>query len=362
MSLYHCSFKMSLGKFVSFLACQFALLSFLLSFTAVASAESVTVANLSDYEFYYVLVDSADSNTVYALMGTKSTSPCYADGDGTKFCRRSMYLARVDRNQLNKLYLGDYYLSSTSDLTATAQDKYLNSWQGALGKSGSTVYVYFNHKASNGIYDMSSKLFTISAPSGVNSLTKTSEKTPFSDDNWGWYPKVLSGGTIEHFSYAGIYQRCKDSQCGEQFSFSVGATVMYQEYRTSMQTDSQSIMPDVSNADIAAKIVAKATGSSSSSGKINGISTRARVGTTAEKYMMAGVYVRGTAQKKALVRATGKGLAKQGVNTSLDTKLEVYELATSTTSPIDSNNDWKYHSTYSAVQAEVVCQTIMIQP
>jgi len=67
--------------------------------------------------------------------------------------------------------------------------------------------------------------------------------------------------------------------------------------------------------------------------------------------MMAGVYIRGTAQKKALVRATGKGLVKQGVNTLLDAKLEVYDLATSTTTPADKNDDWKQHSSYSAVQA-----------
>jgi len=86
-------------------------------------------------------------------------------------------------------------------------------------------------------------------------------------------------------------------------------------------------------------------------GKINGISTRAPVGTTAEKYMMAGVYVRGTTQKQALVRATGKGLTKQGVSTALDAKLEVYELATSTSVPVDKNDDWKYHSSYSTVKA-----------
>jgi len=347
VSLYQRSFHLSFRKFVSLSACQAVLLSFFLSLASFTHAESVTTANLSGYEFYYVLVDSADNNTVYALMGTKSTSPCYADGDGTKFCKRSMYLARVDRNQLNKLYLGDYYLSSASDATVTAQDKYLNSWQGAVAKFGNTVNVFFNHKASDGTYFMSSKLFIISAPSGVNSLTKTSEKTPFSDNNWGWYPKALYSGEVEHFSYNG-YQRCRDSQCGEQFSSSVGGTVMMQEYRTSMLTDSQAIMPEVNNADIAAKIIAKATGVSFSSGRINGISTRASVGKTAEKYMMAGVYVRGTAQKKALVRATGNGLSKQGVNTSLDAKLEVYELAKN--EKIDWNDDWKQHSTSSAVQ------------
>ena len=93
------------------------------------------------------------------------------------------------------------------------------------------------------------------------------------------------------------------------------------------------------------------TPTTTTSGKINGISTRAPVGTTAEKYMMAGVYVQGTAQKKALVRATGKGLIKQGVSTTLDAKLEVYELATSTAVPADKNDDWKSHSSYSVVQA-----------
>jgi hypothetical protein len=87
-----------------------------------------------------------------------------------------------------------------------------------------------------------------------------------------------------------------------------------------------------------------------SSGKINGISTRAPVGTTAEKYMMAGVFVQGTTQKQALVRATGKGLMKQGVNTTLDANLEVYQLG-STSVLVDENNDWKNHSSYSAVQA-----------
>ena len=91
--------------------------------------------------------------------------------------------------------------------------------------------------------------------------------------------------------------------------------------------------------------------SPTASGKINGISTRAPVGTTAEKYMMAGVYVRGTTQKQALVRATGKGLMKQGVNTTLNANLEVYQLATSTSVPVDKNDDWKNHSSYSTVQA-----------
>ena len=87
------------------------------------------------------------------------------------------------------------------------------------------------------------------------------------------------------------------------------------------------------------------------SGKINGISTRAPVGTTAEKYMMAGVFVQGTTQKQVLVRATGKGLMQQNVYTTLNANLEVYALATSTTVPVDGNDDWKNHSSYSAVQA-----------
>jgi len=91
--------------------------------------------------------------------------------------------------------------------------------------------------------------------------------------------------------------------------------------------------------------------SPTSTGKINGISTRAPVGTTAEKYMMAGVFVQGTTQKQALVRATGKGLMKQGVNTTLNANLEVYQLATSTSVPVDKNDDWKNHSSYSTVQA-----------
>lgn len=92
------------------------------------------------------------------------------------------------------------------------------------------------------------------------------------------------------------------------------------------------------------------TTSNTTSGKINGISTRAPVGTTAEKYMMAGVFVQGTTQKRALVRATGKGLMKQGVNTTLDAKLEVYQLG-NTSVLVDKNDDWQQHSSYSAVQA-----------
>jgi hypothetical protein len=91
-------------------------------------------------------------------------------------------------------------------------------------------------------------------------------------------------------------------------------------------------------------------------GRIKGISTRAPVRATAEKYMMAGVYVRGTSQKQVLIRATGKGLMKEKeVNTTLDANLdanlEVYQLATSTTVPVDKNDNWKSHSSYSAVQA-----------
>jgi alpha-tubulin suppressor-like RCC1 family protein len=91
-------------------------------------------------------------------------------------------------------------------------------------------------------------------------------------------------------------------------------------------------------------------------GRIKGISTRAPVRATAEKYMMAGVYVRGTTQKQVLIRATGKGLMKEKeVNTTLDANLdanlEVYQLATSTTVPVDKNDNWKSHSSYSAVQA-----------
>jgi len=85
-------------------------------------------------------------------------------------------------------------------------------------------------------------------------------------------------------------------------------------------------------------------------GRIKGISTRAPVGITAEQYMMAGVYVQGTTQKQVLVRATGEGLMKQGVNTTLDANLEVYQLG-STSVLVDENNDWKNHSSYSAVQA-----------
>jgi hypothetical protein len=75
VSLYQRRFHLSFRKLVSLSACQAVLFSFFLSFASLTHAESVTTANLSGYEFYYVLVDSSDNNTVYALMGTKSTSP-----------------------------------------------------------------------------------------------------------------------------------------------------------------------------------------------------------------------------------------------------------------------------------------------
>jgi len=348
VSLYQCSFHLSFRKFVSLSVCQAVLFSFFLSLASFTHAESVTTANLSNHDFYYVLVDSSDNNTVYALMGYTTGSTWYTNGDGSKFFRHSMYLARIDRNQINKLYLGDYYLSSYFNTTASTQDKYSSTWHGVVAKSGSStvISVFFSSKDGDGGYGMLGTLFTIYAPTGVNSLTKASEKTLFSNSNWGWFPKILSGEVVEHFSYAGYY-RYQDTTRG---SYDQHGTTMLKEYRDSLATDSQSIMPEISNADIAAKIVAKATGVSFSSGRINGISTRASVGKTAEKYMMAGVYIRGTAQKKALVRATGKGLVKQGVNTSLDAKLEVYELATSTTAPADRNDNWKDHPSYSTVQ------------
>jgi len=86
------------------------------------------------------------------------------------------------------------------------------------------------------------------------------------------------------------------------------------------------------------------------SGKIMGISTRALVGTTAEKYMMAGVFVQGTTPKQAIVRATGKGLTKQGVSTTLDAKLEVYQLG-KTSVFVDDNDNWKSHLSSSTVKS-----------
>jgi len=85
-------------------------------------------------------------------------------------------------------------------------------------------------------------------------------------------------------------------------------------------------------------------------GRIKGISTRAPVGITAEQYMMAGVYVQGTTQKQVLVRATGEGLMKQGVNTTLDANLEVYRLGRINVL-VDKNDEWEDHSSYSSVQA-----------
>ncbi len=372
MSLYQRSFHLSFRKLVSLSACQAVLFSFFLSLASFTHAESVpvTTANLVNYEFHYVFVDSADNNTVYALISRLSFESCTVLG--VPFFVRKTYLARIDRNQINMLYLGDYYLTSSMVSEGTdggliikdTKDIYSSNGQGVVVKSGSTVKVFFNpmrpSNCSNYGSDssMDGILFTINAPNGVNSLTEYSRKVLFSGAFLGWFPKILSelSGTIEHFSYfydgAQRAQRCQNSQCGEEFSsYSEGETVMAQEYRTLLATDSQGIMPEMNNTDIAAKVVAKATGVSFSSGRINGISTRASVGKTAEKYMMAGVYVRGTAQKKALVRATGKGLSKQGVNTSLDAKLEVYDLAEGTTDPVGENDDWKQHSSYSAVQA-----------
>ena len=84
------------------------------------------------------------------------------------------------------------------------------------------------------------------------------------------------------------------------------------------------------------------------SSRIKGISTRAVVDTAAEKYMIAGIYVQGTESKKVLVRATGKGLVNQGVNTQLDAKMEVRELSTGNL--LDSNDNWHDHSTASELQ------------
>jgi PKD domain/Cysteine-rich secretory protein family len=48
--------------------------------------------------------------------------------------------------------------------------------------------------------------------------------------------------------------------------------------------------------------------------RIKGISTRAIVTPSPDKFMIAGIYVQGTESKKVLVRATGKGLINQGVS------------------------------------------------
>jgi hypothetical protein len=83
--------------------------------------------------------------------------------------------------------------------------------------------------------------------------------------------------------------------------------------------------------------------------RIKGISTRALVDTAPEKFMIAGIYVQGTDGKKVLVRATGKGLVNQGVNTQLDAKMEIRELSSG--GLLDSNDDWRKHGTASEIQA-----------
>ena len=377
MLLYQRSFHLSFRKSVSLSVCQAVLFSFFLSLASFTHAESVpiTIENLSDYEYYYVLVDTADNNTVYALVGTKSTFPCYTDSDGTRFCKRSLYLIEVSSKAIHRVYLADRYMNSGFDWKESMETEKWSGWPAALAKMDTTtidpiITIFFNFKAKDNTDEMSNEIVTANPSANIaygtaNPLGK--------NGTWGWYPSIkrLPGKTettIQHYSLALPSHPCfiMSSHCqtigvtGRYLQYRgnievpaftgpsgmpTGATVRA-EYLNELSTNSQGIMPDVSSESIARKIFAKATGKQIG---IKGISTRASVGKTAEKYMMAGVYVRGTVQKKALVRATGKGLIKQGVNTSLDAKLEVYELAKN--EKIDWNDDWKQHLTNSAVQA-----------
>jgi len=375
--LYQRSFHLSFRKSVSLSVCQAVLFSFFLSLASFTHAESVpiTIENLSDYEYYYVLVDTADNNTVYALVGTKSTFPCYTDSDGTRFCKRSLYLIEVSSKAIHRVYLADRYMNSGFDWKESMETEKWSGWPAALAKMDTTtidpiITIFFNFKAKDNTDEMSNEIVTANPSANIaygtaNPLGK--------NGTWGWYPSIrkLFGQTettIQHYSLAlpshpcyritfdcqviGVVGRYLEYRGNQEISpftgpmgMPTGATVRA-NYLDKLSTDSQGIMPDASSRSIASKIIAKATGKQIG---IKGISTRARVGKTAEQYMMAGVYVRGTAQKNVIVRATGKGLAKQNVNTSLDTKLEVYEIGR--TSPIGDNDDWRNHKDASSVQA-----------
>jgi len=80
-----------------------------------------------------------------------------------------------------------------------------------------------------------------------------------------------------------------------------------------------------------------------SSGKINGISTRAPVGSSATDYMYAGLAIQ--EDVNVLIRGLGKGLVAQGVAGALDDAMITVRKADGTV--VDSNDNWQTHSSSS---------------
>ena len=83
-----------------------------------------------------------------------------------------------------------------------------------------------------------------------------------------------------------------------------------------------------------------------SSGKINGISTRAPVGSSATDYMYAGLAIQ--EDVNVLIRGLGKGLVAQGVAGALDdAMITVRTVRKADGTVVDSNDNWQTHSSSS---------------
>ena len=190
-------------------------------------------------------MDSVVTNKAVYILATSQRDGSYiSDPDGSRTYLKNIYLFKIDSN-------GD---ANGGNII------HLGVQHGSLSVEGDDINIFVNTKKIPESYLMNGIIFK----SWSGSLRKIQKKNYddqvfftfkmlFENENWGWYPKIIKNGSVEHLSYNGYYRYLGVNSAG-----SVDPSQMAIEYTNHQRNHSNGILPN-SNKD-AVKAIANEIG------------------------------------------------------------------------------------------------------
>ncbi|SRR5260221_1917937 len=142
----------------------------------------------------YCFVDAVVTSEAIWVLGYQPTKEkVLYDPDGTKYSKRKVSVIKVAKD-------GVITFRSFATVALGGVSR------GTIDVNHEVVTVFMNYKRIDGGYGMDGTLYRFNAAN----LIQTAGVPIFSDQNWGWYPKII-GDRVEHFSYDG-YRKIVDTE------------------------------------------------------------------------------------------------------------------------------------------------------
>lgn len=172
------------------LRCRRSFFALLILSSGLAQAASpIALGRVTEQTFQNLLIRTAadDGRHVYVLVSeSKRPEQCFLNPDGTRACTITLSLIRIDnQGAALKLQLGEFG----------------SSGEGSLYIDSTTVYAFQNgvSRSSTSAYALDGHLYAVDSAT----MTLRSERLVFTNANHGFYPVLLSGEEVSHFSFAG---------------------------------------------------------------------------------------------------------------------------------------------------------------